>query len=97
MRAPPLVALAGALALAGSSGFLVSTAIGRSAAATRTVTISVTNGPPGPPGPKGDAGPPGPAGPTGAAGLACPANYTPGVLVINAPSGHATLWTCLKD
>jgi hypothetical protein len=51
----------------------------------------------GPQGAKGDAGPQGAKGDPGPAGLACPAGYSAGVLVINAPHGQTTLWTCLKD
>lgn len=53
-------------------------------------------GPPGPAGPKGDQGPPGTGGGTG--GGPCegaPAGYEPGILVLNAPGGQVSLWTCL--
>jgi hypothetical protein len=79
----------------------------------RTVTVEVgtgEQGPPGPPGPagaqgeQGEQGPvgpastvPGPAGPSGPAGLACPSGYSEGVLVLNAPGGQVSLWTCLGD
>jgi hypothetical protein len=114
----------GAVALAGASGYLTSTALssGNTGQAGRTVTINVgagQPGPAGPAGPKGDAGPAGPAGPQGpkgdqgakgeigpagppgppgpGGGFACPTGFTPGTLVINAPQGHATIYTCLKD
>lgn len=122
--------LVSGLALAGSSGYLASTAFsGSSAAPTgKTVTVDVgtgVQGPAGPPGPagpvgepgptgpqgpagtgtngggpQGPPGPPGPAGPTGpagSAGLACPDGFSPGTLVINAPGGHVTTYTCLAD
>lgn len=78
----------GALGLAGASGFLASKALSGSQQATRTVTISVRNGPTGP------AGPRGPTGPSGA--LACPAGFEPGDLVINHPGGQVTVFSCLK-
>lgn len=69
-----------------------------------------TPGPPGPAGPRGPAGsdgargpqgetgargPQGESGPRGPAGLECPAGYEAGVLVLNAPGGQTTIWTCL--
>jgi len=48
-------------------------------------------GPPGPQGDKGDTGPPGPA------GESCPTGFSKGILVINAPKGQVTLFTCIKD
>ena len=51
----------------------------------------------GPAGPRGAQGPPGPAGPPGGGGLSCPKGYSPGDLVINHPTGQATIFTCLKD
>lgn len=67
-------------------------------------------GPPGPPGPRGQQGSPGVGqqgpkgeqgergerGERGPAGLECPAGYDAGVLVINAPGGQTSIWTCLK-
>jgi len=113
----------GAVALAGASGYLTSTALSSGQAGPgRTVTINVGSGergpigpagPAGPAGAKGDPGPAGPAGPQGekgeagpagpqgppgpGGGLACPNGFSPGTLVINAPGGHATIYTCLKD
>lgn len=52
-------------------------------------------GPQGERGPTGPAGPPGPQGPAGS--LVCPGGFSPGNLVINAPGGQVTLFTCLKD
>lgn len=99
---------AGALLLAGTSGFLTAMASGSTTiGSTKTVTIDVgtgAQGPQGPPGPtgpqgdkgdKGDQGPPGPQGPPGSAD--CPSGFSPGNLVINAPGGQVTLYTCLKD
>jgi hypothetical protein len=54
-------------------------------------------GPAGPKGEKGDVGPQGPPGKAG--GGPCegaPADYSPGFLVLNAPGGHVTIWTCLE-
>jgi hypothetical protein len=80
---------------------------------TRTVTINVAEGAQGPPGPPGPAGPAGEQGPQGEQGLAgpagpagpqgppgefsCIAGFSPGILVINAPGGQVTQYTCLKD
>lgn len=64
-------------------------------------------GPAGPKGDQGDAGPQGPAGPTGPQGPpgsggggggpceGAPAGWEAGVLVLNAPGGQVSLWTCL--
>jgi hypothetical protein len=60
-------------------------------------------GPAGPPGPKGDTGPAGatgpqgPAGPAGTGGTECPAGSTFGKLVLNAPGGQVSLYTCIVD
>jgi hypothetical protein len=55
------------LVLAGTAGFF--TAVGSGAAEkTRTVTISLLQGPPGPRGPKGEQGEPGPKGAQGEQG-----------------------------
>jgi len=87
-----------ALALAAGTGFLTAYALGSSGALpAKTVTIDVATGPQGPagpPGPKGDTGLQGPPGP---AGLTCPANFSPGELVINHPGGQTVTWTCLHD
>jgi hypothetical protein len=64
--------LAGSLALAGTSGYLASTALGLAEQQqVETVTIDVATGPrgePGPAGPPGPEGPPGPQGPPGESG-----------------------------
>ena len=88
-RAPQLV-IAGALVLAGSSGFLASQALSSSSAlqATRTETITLRNGATGPTGPRG------PTGPSGAE--SCPIGFEAGELVINHPGGHVRLFTCLE-
>jgi hypothetical protein len=49
----------------------------------------------GEPGATGATGPTGPPGPAG--GLVCPSGFSRGNLVINAPGGQVTLFTCLKD
>ena len=103
-RTAALIA-AGALGLAGASGFLAAGALSSAPEATRTVTIDVATGPTGPAGPQGPAGPAGPAGPrgpqgergpTGASGQECPPGFEFGDLVINHPHGQVTVFTCLK-
>lgn len=89
----------------------LATGAGDSAEQVRTVTVNVgrgEQGPPGPPGPRGATGPKGEQGergprgeqgeqgPRGPAGPSCPDGYEGGVLVINAPGGQVTTWTCLK-
>src|SRR5262245_43871061 len=70
MTKPVLLLLAG-LALAGTSGFLTSAAIGQSGQQkTRTVTVDLGAGATGPAGPRGPAGPAGARGPVGPAGPA---------------------------
>jgi hypothetical protein len=55
-------------------------------------------GPAGPAGPKGDAGAAGPPGPPGPAGSTeCPTGSTFGKLVINAPKGQTSIYTCIVD
>jgi len=93
--AKPFAALIAALVLAAGSGFLVSTAIGGSSAAARTVTINVATGATGPAGPPGPPGPQGDPGPAGAS--TCPTGFTAGLLVINHPGGQTSVWTCIKD
>ena len=46
-------------------------------------------------GPKGDVGPQGPVGPAGA--FECFTGYSPGILVINQPGGHVSIYTCIAD
>jgi hypothetical protein len=92
--ARPFLLLGAALALAGGSGFMTSTALGTGAQQTRTVTINVATGPQGPPGAPGPQGERGPAGP---AGPACPSGYSQGKLVINHPGGQTAIWTCLQN
>jgi hypothetical protein len=92
---PGLIA-AGALVLAGASGFLTSTALGLgSATPAKTVTINVATGSTGPAGPQGPTGPAGPPGQAG--GFNCPDGFSGGYLIINHPGGHTTLYTCLED
>jgi hypothetical protein len=80
-----LLLTAASLALAATSGFLASRALGTSAQAARTVTINVATGPQGPPGPPGQAG------------LACPDGFSPADVVVNHPGGQTTLYVCVKD
>jgi hypothetical protein len=93
--------LAGGLALAGTSGALGAVAVTSSGkqAPTKTVTINAgtgETGPQGPAGPAGPAGPPGPAG-TGGGAESCPTGSSFGAVVINSPSGHVEIWTCVKN
>jgi hypothetical protein len=88
--------LGAALVLAGGAGMFTAVAVGTGAQGPpRTVTIDVATGPAGPTGPPGPQGEPGPPGPAGAG--TCPAGYSEGKLVINAPKGHVAIWTCLED
>jgi hypothetical protein len=98
-----LIVTFGALVLAGASGFLASTALSRSAPATRTVTIDVgrgATGPAGPAGPRGPAGAKGERGERGATGpsgaTSCPSGFELGELVINHPHGQVRLFGCLE-
>src|SRR5262245_2220599 len=50
-------------------------------------------GPAGPAGPKGDTGPQGPPGNASS----CPTGSTFGKLVINAPKGQVSIYTCIVD
>ena len=100
-----VVIIAAGLALAAGSGFLASQALSAASQAARTDTIDIPTGGPGPTGPQGPAGPPGPkgdagdTGPTGpegpVGGTVCPSGFEEGVLVINAPNGQTTIFTCL--
>ena len=79
--------LTGSLVLAGSSGFLASTALSQEPTPPdRTVTVEIEEGPPGPPGPmgatgpKGDKGEQGPQGEEGIPGM-------PGVQGVPGPPG----------
>ena len=88
--------LAAAVVLAAGSGFLASKALGigqQAPTATTTIDIpsgSTTPGPQGPPGPKGDKGDPGTPG-----AESCPTGSKFTAVVVNAPGGHTTLWTCV--
>lgn len=90
----------GSLALAAITGTLVAVGVASatgSSPPTRTVTVDIQNGaqgPAGPAGPKGDQGPPGPS---GGGATDCPDGFSPTVLVINHPTGHVTILTCLQD
>lgn len=96
MRRPSIttVVLSGSIALAGVTGFAVSTALGQGSAATaRTVTVNVGTGPAGPAGPTGPAGPAGPEGQPGE--FTCPTGWEPGYLRINGAGGQQTIYTCI--
>lgn len=90
----------GSLVMAAVTGVIVSAAVAASSggsAPTKTVTVDIQNGaqgPAGPAGPKGDQGPPGPS---GGGATDCPSGFSSTVLVINHPTGHVTILTCLKD
>lgn len=90
----PIVLMILGLTLAGASGYLASTAFSQEAQPARTVTVDVATGPQGPP---GETGPKGDTGPAGPAGAECPTGYSGGYLVINAPGGQVTTFTCLQD
>jgi hypothetical protein len=95
----PVLLLAAGLALAGSAGYLTSQALGTgSQQPTRTVTIDVGTGAQGVPGEPGQPGPPGPKGDPGLPGAeSCPAGYSFGAVLINAPKGQVQIATCIKD
>jgi|SRR5215510_12451302 len=105
------VGIGAGLILAGACGAFVATALGTSSQEpSRTVTINAgagAQGPTGPAGPSGPAGPKGEKGDIGATGATgpqgepgqanCPTGYSHAILVINAPGGQVTQFTCLKD
>lgn len=94
---PSIGLLVGSLVVAAGAGAAlasgVSGAIGASTP-TRTVTVNVGSGSQGPPGPAGPAGPRGPKGPVG--DFSCADGYEPGILVINHPTGHVRIFTCIE-
>jgi hypothetical protein len=101
-----ILAIAGAGAFVGAGGFGTAAVIAQngSQTPTKTVTVDVGTGEQGPPGPIGPPGPRGPAGPKGEKGdagppgtTACPEGSTFGKLVINAPKGHVSIFTCIVD
>lgn len=94
-----LILTAMSLVLAGGSGFLAATALSSDMqASTRTVTLNVKDGSRGPAGPKGDKGEKGERGLPGPAGsFSCPSGFSLANLVLNAPRGHVTLFTCIKE
>lgn len=59
-----------------------------------------TAGPTGNTGPKGDTGsigPPGLQGPQGPSGaVSCPSGFVPGIVVINHPGGHVSIYGCIQ-
>lgn len=99
--------IAASLALAGTSGALIAVALAQGSAPppTKTVTVNMATGATGPAGPQGPAGPKGdkgdtgargPAGPPGPTGFECLTGYSPGILVINHPGGHTSIYTCIE-
>lgn len=77
---------AGSLLLAGTSGFMVATAIGATAPPPeKTVTVTI---------PTNATGPTGPTGPPGT--IDCPTGFVPGVLIVNHPGGQVSVYACLK-
>jgi hypothetical protein len=91
---PTLLAVIGGLTLAGAGGLGTAAVIAQtgSQTPTKTVTVDVGTGKQGPPGPPGPRGPAGPAGTT-----TCPTGSTFGKLVINAPGGQVSIFTCIVD
>jgi hypothetical protein len=98
-----IVYLCTSVALAGSAGFLASTALSQGAETPKNVTVEVETGPQGP---KGDTGPQGPQGPQGPPGsFTCPTGFTKGELTIKgsvkiSPSqsnDSVTIYTCIKN
>jgi len=94
---PQTLAFIGGLSLVGAGGFGAAAVIAQTGGQTptKTVTVDVGTGEQGPAGPAGPAGPRGPAGPPG--GTTCPAGSTFGKLVINAPKGQVSIFTCIVD
>ena len=82
MRKRKIAAIVALLIVALLAGWFAASAVSVGPAAVTTVTIDVATGPQGPP------GPPGPA-------FACPTGFVLGDVVINAPGGKVTLFTCL--
>lgn len=95
-KIPLLALLILAGILAAGTGFLTAVATGvGSQAPTKTTTVNVGTGETGSQGPPGPAGPPGPKGDPGAE--SCPAGYTFGAVLFNAPGGQTQIATCIKD
>ena len=109
---PQVLAVIGAGAFVAAGGFGAAAVIAQTGdqVPTKTVTVDVGTGEQGPPGPigpagprgadgakgdKGDQGPAGPQGPPG--GTTCPPGSTFGKLVINAPKGQVSIFTCIVD
>jgi len=91
---PQALAVVGGLALVGAGGLGTAAVVAQTGAQTPTKTVTVDvgtgeQGPAGPPGPRGPAGPPG--------GTTCPEGSTFGKLVINAPKGQVSIFTCIVD
>ena len=104
MRASSLLATVGATSLVAAGGFGAAAVVAQTGGAptpSKTVTVNVGTGaqgpagPRGPAGPKGDQGDRGPQGPPGA--TTCPTGSTFGKLVINAPGGQVSIFTCILD
>jgi hypothetical protein len=102
MKLPPkaIALMASGLVLAGTSGALGAVALTGSAtqAPTKTTTVNIGTGATGPQGPAGPAGPQGPKGDPGTGGGVenCPVGSTFQAVVLNSPSGHVEIWTCVK-
>jgi len=112
MRASQILAITGAAGFIAAGGFGAAAVIAQTGdqVPTKTVTVDVgtgERGPAGPAGPKGDTGDRGPTGATGPAGprgpqgppggTTCPTGSTFGKLVINAPGGQVSIYTCILD
>src|SRR5262245_9454579 len=106
MRPSSILATTAAAAFIAAGGFGAAAVIAQSGAQepTKTVTIDVgtgetgpagPRGPEGPAGPKGEKGDTGPQGPPGA--TVCPTGSEFGKLVINAPGGQTSIYTCILN
>jgi hypothetical protein len=97
MARSQILAIVGAGAFIGAGGFGAAAVIAQTGAQTptKTVTVDVGTGEQGPRGPAGPPGPRGPAGPPG--GTVCPEGSEFGKLVINAPGGQVSIFTCILD
>jgi hypothetical protein len=91
---PRTLAFLGGLSLVGAGGLGAAAVVAQtgSQTPTKTVTVDVGTGEQGPPGPAGPAGPRGPAG-----AVECPKGSEFGKLVINAPGGQVSIYTCILD
>lgn len=111
MRRSNILAVVGSSAFIAAGGLGAAAVIAQGGQVpTKTVTVDVGTGEqglPGPTGPAGDRGPAGepgargPAGPAGPQGppgdVTCPDGSSFGKLVLNAPKGQVSIYTCIVD